>query len=199
MRRLLVICAVVYLTVVVASVGLIEWRNRPTPPTPAKKELGANMNAPDDWKAMPDTNVPARPSGLWTLADEYVRGPALIRFTTDPAIKWNYATRSDCTADGDMASMISSQAAIMPGAPVGALIAKIGGSSAGQSDGRLFLVGSFAIIEIDANTRGPLYLTINDEASGMDNNSGNLTVSIGIKVEKLASNPPPPSGAPAKS
>jgi hypothetical protein len=182
-----------YLALVGAGCAVILWRNaEPTLTQPVKKEPKKKMTAADtDWQIQPDdADVPAKPVGLWTLAYEYVRGPALIRFTADSKQKWNYASKSACTADGDLASMISAQVCVLPGAPVGALIGKIGGSSAGQADGKVFLVGSFAIIEVDANTRGPLYLTINDEVSGMENNSGTLKVTIRIKPLPAASQPP---------
>jgi hypothetical protein len=174
-----------------------------------KKKMTTTTTPDTDWQTKPgDVNVTAKPSGLWTLAYEYVRGPVLIRFSAEPGKRWNYAARSACTADGDLSSMISSHACVLPGAPVGALIGKIGGSSAGQADGKVFLVGSFAIIEIDANTRGPLYLTINDEIAGMDNNSGDLKVNIRIKKlpepkpsaqASAEQKPPAPAAAEPKS
>jgi hypothetical protein len=56
----------------------------------------------------------------------------------------------------------------------------------------VFLVGSFAIVEI-GDARGPIYLTINDEPSGMDNNSGTLTVSVAIKMLPAPAPPKPGS------
>ena len=72
-----------------------------------------------------------------------------------------------------------------------ALIAKIGGSTAGTGDGTMFLVGRSCIYELDQGKRGPLYLTINDETAGMANNNGKLAVTISIKP-----NAEPPGGEP---
>ncbi len=169
------------------------------------------MSMTNDWPIhLQNVKVPAKPSGLWTLASEFIQGPALVRFSTSPENEWNYASKdAKCSADGALTALISPQACVLPGAPVGALIAKFGGSTAGQSDGKVFLVGSFAIIPIDAAASGPLYLTINDEPSGMTNNTGTLDVSIWVKPQPAGSplpaqtaqtqTTPTPSGTPTPS
>ena len=43
---------------------------------------------------------------------------------------------------------------VLKSAPVGALIAKIGASSAGLTDGTLYLIGSFAIVEVPHEREG---------------------------------------------
>jgi len=133
-----------------------------------------------DWPVQFEKEVAANPKGIWSLVSEYVRGPALIKIEADDA-KWKYSKADECTADGDLLSTISTQACILQGAPVGALIGKIGGSTAGTGDGTLFVVGRICIIELDASKRGPLYLTINDELTGLGNNDQKLKVKIFIK------------------
>jgi hypothetical protein len=66
----------------------------------------------------------------------------------------------------------------MAGEPVGALIVKIGGSTAGVADGVVRVAGSSAVIQIDDKTSGPVFLTINDELTGLSDNSGELRVKI---------------------
>ncbi|SRR6266498_3309923 len=133
-----------------------------------------------DWPQVFEEVVPAQPAGIWTLVAEYVRGPALVKVEAENA-KWKYSQADECTADGDLLSLISAQACILKGAPVGALIGKIGGSTAGVADGTVFLAGKMCIIELDQSKRGPLYFTINDELTGMGNNDGKLKVTISIK------------------
>jgi hypothetical protein len=144
-----------------------------------------------NWAEVFKAEVPAKPQGLWTLVAEYVHGPALVKIEAPADGRWTYAERGGCAADGDLLSLISPQACLLRGAPVGALIAKVGGSTAGTTDGTMFLVGRSCIYELDQSKRGPLYLTINDEPSGMDNNGGKLAVTISIKslAEPAAGNP----------
>jgi hypothetical protein len=76
------------------------------------------------------------------------------------------------------------------------LLAKIGGSTAGTSDGKVFLVGSFSVFEIDSATKGPLFLTINDDPAGFENNAGALLVDISICPVKTNSTSQPPGSPP---
>jgi hypothetical protein len=137
-----------------------------------------------EWPFSAQVDVSAKPNGLWTVAREFISGPVRIRFVASES--WKYSADSSCGPDGDMLSMISPIQTILKSAPVGSLIAKIGGSSAGQADGTVYLVGSFAIIDIGANVKGPLYLTINDEPSGFANNSGILKVNVYWKPVTVA-------------
>jgi len=178
-----------YLLIVAVCCGYIHWHGRHAANKSVQHSIIDLMSDADlkwtntdlKWTVeATKVEVPAKPSGLWTLVGDYLRGPALVRFETDSKSEWNYSPRVKCSPDGDFNALISPQGCLMPGAPVGALIGKIGGSSAGQSDGKLFLVGSFAVIEVDPNTHGPLYLTINDEISNMGNNEGSLKVTISM-------------------
>jgi hypothetical protein len=145
------------------------------------------------WAEVFKVEVSAKPQGLWTLVAEYVCGPVLVKIEAAPDGQWNYSETGACTADGDLLSLISPQTCLLRGAPVGALIAKICGSTAGTSDGTMFLVGRSCIYEVDQTKRGPLYLTINDELTGMANNHGKLAVTVSIKFnqERAALEPKP--------
>lgn len=148
------------------------------PPAPAGTGTAGAPPAVDstEWPFSVELEVKAKPNGLWTVAREFIHGPVRIRFEAEGT--WKYSPDSSCGADGDMLSMISSSQTILKNAPVGSLIAKIGGSSAGQTDGTLYLIGSFAVIEAGADVKGPLYLTINDDPGGFVNNSGSLKVKV---------------------
>lgn len=139
-------------------------------------EKPSSTHADSDWPFSATIDVDSKPDGLWTVAQEFLPGPARIRF--EASGKWSYASGSECGPNGDMLSMVSSDQTILKGAPVGALIAKIGGSSAGLTDGTLYLIGSFAVVETGPNVKGPLYLTINDDPTGFRNNSGKIAVNI---------------------
>src|SRR5713226_9672888 len=78
------------------------------------------------------------------------------------APKWSYAPDRKCTADGDPKAPLNPATCLFADAPPGALIGKIGGSTAGKTDGtKLFVVGSYCVIELEDKAKGPLYLTMN--------------------------------------
>jgi hypothetical protein len=125
--------------------------------------------------------VPAKPNGVWTFVDSIWTTPVRIVFEAQNQ-RWKYAPAHECTADGDLQSLIDPARAILGAGPVGALIAKVGGSSAGVSDGVcLFLVGQYCAVETKPEWKGPLYLTINDEVKGFENNGGSIVVDVTIE------------------
>jgi hypothetical protein len=121
--------------------------------------------------------VLAQPAGLWTPVLDFVEGPCLLKIIVAANNLWSYAPTASCGPDGDPSSLLLSDRCLFADAPVGALIAKVGGSSAGWKDGSIALVGRTAVIPVAA-PGGPLYLTINDERTGMGNNSGFVRVLI---------------------
>jgi hypothetical protein len=99
------------------------------------------------------------------------------------AQKWSYAIDGKSTTDGDPKAPLNPATCLFPDAPAGALIAKIGGSSAGKSDGtKLFVVGSYCVIELDDKTKGPLYLTMNHDPMSSLERGGSLKVTIPLKA-----------------
>lgn len=147
----------------------------------------------DDWKT---TDVPAKPGhGYWTMVADYVDASTRLNFVADDerdgpseaagqppkkeANKWSYADGKACYADGDPKAPINPANCLLPDAPPGALIGKIGGSTAGKSDGvKMFVVGSFCVFELDANTKGALYLTMNADPMSSLKRDGHLRVKI---------------------
>jgi hypothetical protein len=124
-------------------------------------------------KAKPD-------SGVWQQACSYfLQGPALIKI--EATGQWNYSrdfVPNPCSADGDVFSPFDSKRCIHENSPVGALIGRIGGSIADKDATSVFCVGSVCVRKLDKDTKGPLFLTINDMRTGFDDNSGDLTVNI---------------------
>jgi hypothetical protein len=94
--------------------------------------------------------------------------------------RWNYAQDRTCTADGDPKAPVNSANCLIPDAPPGSLIAKIGGSTAGKaSDGvKSFVVGSFCVVDIDDKTKGTVYLTMNADLMGLLERTGQLPVRV---------------------
>jgi hypothetical protein len=122
--------------------------------------------------------VPALPDGLWTPVLDFLPGPCILKIAAVTTDSWSYSPTAQCGADGDMSSLLLPARCLYENGPVGAMIAKVGGSSAGfKDDGTVFLIGKTAIINVEA-PGGPLYLTINDEVTGMWNNAGSIRVLI---------------------
>ena len=133
-----------------------------------------------EWEVLAENaEIPAKPRGVWTRVLEFVAAGSTIKIEVRDAEKaaWNYAAGKGCSADGDATSLISRSSCVNVKAPVGALIGKMGGSTAGvDTDGTIFVAGSWCVVAVTAG--GPLYLTINDEESGMWNNSGSMVVTV---------------------
>jgi hypothetical protein len=143
--------------------------------------------------------VPAKPTGLWTLVLPFVEGPALLRISASTDDRWGYAPRNDafCFADGDPCSLVARDLCLASCAPVGALIGKIGGSSAGIDDGGMvFAVGQSCVVRVP-DDGGPLYLTINDTYDGMENNGGEIHIES-IQRAPAPSKPAEPDPKPPK-
>jgi hypothetical protein len=151
--------------------------------------------ADPNWDSGTTVVVLAQPTnGFWTKVLDYVDSSKRLKFVVDDKVegppaeggkpseknnKWFYANQKECTADGDPAAGVNAANCLVPDAPVGALIAKIGGSTAGKSDGaKLFVVGSFCTFDLDDKTKGALYLTMNADPMTLTGRSGQLSVKI---------------------
>ncbi|MGA3130700.1 MAG: hypothetical protein ABSD59_07860 [Terracidiphilus sp.] len=128
---------------------------------------------------------------LWTVAEEYIFGPVKLKVeVVDPEAVWQFAAETYCKAGG---TMRNDPAALLPGAPIGALIGKLGGGTAdcpvamsagGQPAApagvRLFAVGTYAVIEVKKEDSGALFLTMNDTLAGFANHRGNLKIKVSL-------------------
>ena len=137
-------------------------------------------------------DVRARPNGVWTLVEELFDAGTVLVISASNDQCWSYAdaVSAQCGPDGDPHALLSREKCIFPDAPVGALIGKIGGSTAGDKVGTMFVAGSFCVFRVP-DGGGPLFLTINDESGGLENNSGTLKVTVATADQ------PEPAPAPA--
>jgi hypothetical protein len=159
-----------------------------------------------NWDSGKEVDVLAVPThGNWTRALDYVDAAKRLKFVVEdmrnppppPAVdpganpqpakqtekeanKWTYVKDKECGADGDPKAPVNPANCLLPDAPPGSLIAKIGGSPAGKtSDGlKSFVVGSFCIIDIDDKSKGTLYLTMNADPMGLLERGGHLYVKV---------------------
>ena len=125
------------------------------------------------------TSIPARPDGLWTAVYEYITGTIALQFKAKG--EWSYAPNQKCGPDG-VRSLGLLQDVLVPNAPIGALVCKIGGSSADKPDATkqtVFAVGSECIVVLDGKSSGTLFLTMNDELTQFAGHDGAIQVEIG--------------------
>jgi hypothetical protein len=115
--------------------------------------------------------------------------PALAQPGADaePAIEdqtWTpLGSNQACSADGDFGGLSRREALTVPGARLGTLIGKIGGSTGDQALDptivSVFPVGRFCVFKSPDETKtGPLYLSMNDTPSGATQVEGFLQVVI---------------------
>jgi hypothetical protein len=122
---------------------------------------GVAMDA-KSWQDPTTVEISTTPAGLWTKAVEFVPAGTVLKLEVDPSAAWRYSNQHQrtCGPDGEIGAAADS-GLLMPEAPVGAVIGKIGGSSAGKSDGTQFVVGAFALLTVAQDKSGPLFLTMN--------------------------------------
>ncbi len=114
------------------------------------------------WAPLAKIYVAPVPDGLWTLAHEFVPSGAILQLNAQGTWTYRTAAASPLTCGPDGRPDDPQTDLLMADAPVGAMIAKIGGSTAGKTDGELFVVGASSVIMADPKKHGgPLYLTMN--------------------------------------
>jgi hypothetical protein len=77
-----------------------------------------------------------------------------------------------CGPDGHLDLFLPQERLIVPAAPAGALIGKIGGSTAGRTDGSVFTIGAFCVVAVPDKAVGPLFIGVN---GAVFRPGGNLT------------------------
>jgi hypothetical protein len=97
----------------------------------------------------------------WYRVVEHVAAGKLLKF--DAKGEWAFfpGFAQKCGPDGFLGLPIPDARLMLPNAPVGALIGKIGGSTADQKDGTLFSIGSFSIFAVPEKAGGPVYFGLN--------------------------------------
>jgi|SRR5579862_1362142 len=154
---------------------------------------------PLPWKRVALVVIPAKPAGLWELALDYVSGSRLVQIrvmATDDRgnnveTSWKPDASASSTADGidiEAKDACTADKMLSRMARRGALIAKIGGSTADIPDGgntaapwanrKVFTVGSRCVVPVASTEGGPLFLTMNDCPSGFPQHEGRLHVLI---------------------
>ncbi len=126
------------------------------------------------------------------MAEDYIAGPVKLKIeVTEPDALWQFAADQYCTASGATRNDV---AALLPSAPVGALIGKLGGGTADfppppiaptqpaalPTGIKLFAVGAYAVIDVKDADSGPLFLTMNDTLAGFANHRGKMKIKVSL-------------------
>ncbi len=147
---------------------------------------------PPNWQdVLTGLEVPAKPLGIWTRVIEYVSSPRKLRF--EASGDWQYSAAHTCGPDGNRNEGGIGEL-LVGSAPVGALVGKIGGSSADKgavAGSAVFIVGSFCVI--DVSNSGSLFLAMNDRIDRLDEHAGQIKVTI----REAPADAPQAAGAPS--
>ncbi|WP_154073293.1 hypothetical protein [Bradyrhizobium erythrophlei] len=153
---------------------------------------GFKMGQPT-WRKIATVSVPENKTGLWTPALDYVTQGKLYKITVemkpDPADEtkqvpqtWKPESGRVCTADGDP-TIARKDPLMMDSCAAGAMIGKVGGSSADTKADKdklvLFVVGHHCVFCVsDAAKCGSLYLAVNDVPGSQGRVEGQIEVTI---------------------
>ena len=123
--------------------------------------------------------VPERDGCAWTPVYEFLTPGKTYRLEADQ--KWTPEISGECTADGNPDTKRSDDL-LLPGTAAGALIAKIGGSTADLKVDKdkvpLFAAGRYCVFTVESGKVGALYLGVNDTNTAAFKVTGNLTVKL---------------------
>lgn len=150
------------------------------------------MDTPKWEQVVTNLSVPAKTPGLWTLVVPYIAPGVIVQIMATGT--WNYAdAASACGPDGARTPVggIAQANCLNANALVRSLVGKLGGGPADKA-GTIFGVGSQTALKSPAEG-GALFLAINDQVDGADNNSGSLTVQV--FVADLPAAPPAPTAS----
>ncbi|HEV2961048.1 MAG TPA: hypothetical protein VG649_04420 [Candidatus Angelobacter sp.] len=139
------------------------------------------------WRSLGTYAIPERPHLLWTPVIDYLSPGKLYKIRVEPASNtdqtWTPEAGAACTADGDPKLARKEGALPLSGVNAGALIARIGGSTADLVSDKdktvVFAVGRHYVFQAPENIKtGALFLGINDTAQAGVGLVGTLTVTV---------------------
>lgn len=114
-----------------------------------------------DWQPLTTFNkVNLDLSSVWIKVIDHLSAGKLLKLSAEG--EWSFLSGLDmkCKPDGFLGFPLPYDKLLVPSAPLGALIGKIGGSTADQKDGTVFAIGSFAVVAVPEKS-GPLYIGVN--------------------------------------
>lgn len=136
------------------------------------------------WRPVRTLDVPEQAGLQWTPVLDLVTPGKILKVEVAVNATWTPdGFTAPCGADGDSSGSIQRDNLMVPNAPLGALIGRIGGSTADQTadvnrNMLLFSVGRFCVLQIPDTAKGSLFLGVNDRAVCMSRVQGQLSVTI---------------------
>jgi len=149
----------------------------------------------DDHGRAMTISILARPEGLWTKVADFIPSGHKLIFKVAKGSHWTSdPDKASCSAEGQVRDATN---LLVPWAPTGCLVGKVGGSTADNtappaavaaSAGAapavtapalfVFAVGSFCMVQVPSAVSGPLFLTMNDSAANFGKHSGSVDLQI---------------------
>jgi hypothetical protein len=119
-----------------------------------------------DWKELiVFERTDAAVSAPWILVLESFEGMTHLRIQAEGSWKAMGNLLAPCEPDGIAGLPLPSERLMVADCPVGALIGKIGGSSAASAaadaEGKVFPIGSYCVVGIPEKSPGPLFIGFN--------------------------------------
>ena len=148
------------------------------------------------WSPIAVVAVEANHAGVWKLVVDYVGGARLLRMrvvdhTANGARvlpAWIQAGDTEITADGSKTVGRTKDGLLLKSALRGALIGKIGGSTADLPDEtntaqpygsrKVFAIGTYCVVTLAAADAGPLFMAMNDSTDSTSGHAGTLRVAV---------------------
>jgi hypothetical protein len=116
-------------------------------------------------------------AALWLLLHDALPTGQLLRFQASGSWACLGHGLADCGPDGIPTLRLHADCLLLPGAPAGALIGKLGGSSIGRDDGKTFAIGSFCVHPA-LDKAAPLFVAVNGASPATGYRLSQLKLSI---------------------
>jgi hypothetical protein len=125
--------------------------------------------------------MPGPVTVAWIRLAESLRGATFLTFTATGSWTALPGLLAPCGPDGLTGLALAADRVVLADAPPGALIGRIGGSSAGIKADGAFVIGSNAVVAVPAGSAGPLFIGFNITGRPVDVTAIAVTVSGGTQ------------------
>jgi hypothetical protein len=99
--------------------------------------------------------------GIWLLVVDYIAAGKILKLKAEGEWSFLPGHAQQCDPNGFLGFPLPDEKLLLSTTALGALIGKLGGSTADQKDGTVFAIGTFAMVTVPTTTPGPLFVTIN--------------------------------------
>jgi hypothetical protein len=113
----------------------------------------------------------------WHRVTDVIRGPTHLLIAATGSWSAIPEVLAECGPNGFAGLSLPADRVVLPDAPPGALIGRFGGSSASLKADGAFPIGVDCVVQLPANSVGPLFVSINIVARPVDVASFTIEVS----------------------